>query len=69
MYRNKEQTHETFTLIAQMKQALGPVSKVGIADLPLLRTLLAIPQKLQEPSFWEVINSLFHLYKQVCQLQ
>ena len=29
----------------------------GIADLPLLRTLLAIRQKSQEPSFWEVMNS------------
>ena len=29
----------------------------GIADLPLLRTLLAIPQKSWEPSFWEVMDS------------
>ena len=29
----------------------------GIADLPLLRTLLAIHQKSQEPSFWEVMDS------------
>ena len=28
----------------------------GIADLSLLRTLLAIRQKLQEPSFWEVMD-------------
>ena len=28
----------------------------GIADSPLLRTLLAIRQKSQEPSFWEVIR-------------
>ena len=28
-----------------------------IADLPLLRTLLAICQKSQEPSFWEVMES------------
>ena len=28
-----------------------------IADLPLLRTLLAIRQKLREPSFWEVMDS------------
>ena len=34
-----------------MKQASGPVSKVRKADLPLLRTPIAIPQKLQEPSF------------------
>ena len=29
----------------------------GIADLPLLRTLLAICQKSREPSFWEVMDS------------
>ena len=27
------------------------------ADLPLLRTLLAIRQKFREPSFWEVMDS------------
>ena len=35
----------------------GPLNRGGIADLPLLRTLLAIRQKSQEPSFWEVIGS------------
>ena len=30
----------------------------GIADLLLLRTLLAISQKSREPSFWEVMDSL-----------
>ena len=34
-----------------------PLNRGGIADLPLLRTLLAICQKSQEPSFWEVIDS------------
>ena len=34
-----------------------PLNRGGIADLPLLRTLLAIRQKLQEPSFWEVMDS------------
>ena len=29
----------------------------NIADLPLLRTLLAIRQKSQEPGFWEVMGS------------
>ena len=29
----------------------------NIADLPLLRTLLAIRQKFREPSFWEVMDS------------
>ena len=28
-----------------------------IADLPLLRTILAIRQKSREPSFWEVMDS------------
>ena len=34
-----------------------PLNRRGIADLPLLRTLLAIRQKSQEPSFWEVMDS------------
>ena len=35
----------------------GPFNRGGIADLPLLRTPLAIRQKFREPSFWEVMNS------------
>ena len=35
----------------------GPLHRGGIADLPLLRMLLAIHQKSQEPSFWEVMVS------------
>ena len=35
----------------------GPLNGGGIADLPLLRTLLAICQKSREPSFWEVMDS------------
>ena len=35
----------------------SPLNRGGIADLSLLRTLLAIHQKSQEPSFWEVMNS------------
>ena len=34
-----------------------PLNRRGIADLPLLRTLLAIRQKSREPSLWEVMNS------------
>ena len=34
----------------------GLLTRGGIADLPLLRTL-AIRQKSREPSFWEVIDS------------
>ena len=29
----------------------------GTPDLPLLRTLLVIRQKFQEPSFWEMMDS------------
>ena len=36
----------------------GPLNRGGIADLPLLRTLLAIRQKSQEPRFWKVMDSL-----------
>ena len=35
----------------------GPLNRGGIADLPLLRTLLAICQKSREPSFWEAMDS------------
>ena len=35
----------------------SPLNRGGIADLPLLRTILAIHQKSQEPSFWEVMDS------------
>ena len=35
----------------------SPLNRGGIADLPLLRTLLAIRQKTREPSFWEVMDS------------
>ena len=38
-----------------------PLNRGGIADLPLLRTLLAICQKSQEPSFWEVMDSFVSL--------
>ena len=38
-----------------------PLNRGGIADLPLLRTLLAIRQKSQEPSFWEVMDSFVSL--------
>ena len=35
----------------------GPLNRGGIADLPFLRTLLAIRHKSREPSFWEVMDS------------
>ena len=35
----------------------GPFNRGGIADLSLLRTILAVHQKSRKPSFWEVMNS------------
>ena len=35
----------------------GPFNRGGMGDLALLRTLLVIGQKSQEPSFWEVMDS------------
>ena len=35
----------------------SPLNRGGIADLLLLRTLLAICQKSREPGFWEVMDS------------
>ena len=37
----------------------GPLNRGGIADLPLLRILLAIRLKSRESSFWEVMDSCF----------
>ena len=37
----------------------GLLNREGIADLSLLRTLLAIRQKSREPSFREVMDSFF----------
>ena len=34
-----------------------PLNRGGIADLPLLRTLLTICQKFRQPSIWEVTDS------------
>ena len=35
----------------------GPLNRGSIADLPLLKILLAIHQKSLQPSFWEVMDS------------
>ena len=40
----------------------SPLNRGSIADLPLLRTILASRQKSQEPSFWEVIHSVLVAY-------
>ena len=46
-----------FALSDVVETTSGPLNRGGIADFPLLRTALAIYQKSQEPSFWEVIGS------------
>ena len=46
-----------FCIIRCRRQHLS-LNRAGIADLPLLRTLLTIRLKFQEPSFWEVMDAL-----------
>ena len=48
-----------FALSDAEDNAFGLLNKGGIADLSLLRTLLAIRQKSREPHFWEVMDSCF----------
>ena len=40
----------------------GLLNTEGIADLPLLRILLAIRQKSEEPSIWKVMDSVLLAY-------
>ena len=46
-----------FTLSDAKDNISSPLNRGGIAGLPLLRTLLVIHQKSQEPGFWEVMES------------
>ena len=46
-----------FDLSDAEDNTFGQLNRGGIADLPLLRTLLAIRQKSREPSIWEVMDS------------
>ena len=46
-----------FALSDEEDNTSWSLNRGGIADLPLLRTLLAICQKTQELSFWEVMDS------------
>ena len=46
-----------FALSDAEDKTSGLLNRGGIADLPLLRGLLAIPQKSREPSFWEIMDS------------
>ena len=46
-----------FALSGAKDNTSGPLKRGGIADLPLLRTLVAIRQKSQDPHFREVTDS------------
>ena len=46
-----------FTLSDAEDNTSGLLNRGGVADLPLLRTLLAIHQKSRKASFWEVMDS------------
>ena len=48
-----------FALSDPEENTSRPLKRGGIADLPLLRILLAIYQKSQEQSLWEVTDSCF----------
>ena len=51
------QLANNFALSDAEDNTSGPLNRAGIADLPLLRTLLAVRQKSLESSFWNVIDS------------
>ena len=51
----EEFSANNFALSDAEDNTSGPWNRGGIADLPLLRTLLEIHQKSREPSFWEVV--------------
>ena len=46
-----------FALSDTVNYTSGPLNRGGIVDLPLLKTLLALHQKSQEPSFWKMMDS------------
>ena len=49
-------SENNFILSDAEENTSGLLNRGGIADLPLLRTLLVICQNLREPSFWEVMD-------------
>ena len=51
-----------FALLDAEDNTSGLFSIGGIVDLSLFRTLLVIPQKSREPSFYEVMNSVLVAY-------
>ena len=48
---------KNFALLDAEENISEPLNSGGIADLPLLRTLLAIRLKSRQPRFWEVKDS------------
>ena len=50
---------DNFALSDAKDNTSGPWTRGNIRGLPLFHTLLAICQKSQEPSFWEVIDFCF----------
>ena len=48
---------DNFALSDAADNTSRPLNRGGIADLPLMKRLLAICQKPREPGLWEVINS------------
>ena len=50
-----------FALSDAEDKTSGLLNRAGIADLTLLGTLLAIHQKLREPSLWKVMDSFILL--------
>ena len=56
---------KNFALSDAEDKTSSPLNRGGVADLPLLRTLLAIRQKSQEPSFWEVMDSF--CFSSICK--
>ena len=50
-------SENNFTLSDAKDNTSGLLNRAGIANLPLLRTILAIYQNSQKLSFWEVMDS------------
>ena len=53
----EEFSANNFALSDAEDNTSSPLNKGGIADLPLLRTLVTIRQKSRQPTFWEVMDS------------
>ena len=61
---------DNFRLSDAEDNTSGSLNRGGIADLALLRTIIALHQKFQESSFWEVIDSFVLLaYANVAALR